>query len=389
MIDFDFVSPTKIFFGLDKEKQVGKILSDYGFKKILLVYGGDSIKKSGLYNVIINSLENASVSYFELSGVRPNPTRELVSKGLDLAKQNKVEAILAVGGGSVIDTAKSISVGFYYDGDSFDFNIYKSIPQNHLPVGVVLTISAAGSEASNSCVISDDKNMVKSGFNNEHNRPLFVIENPKLTFSVNSYQTASGITDIMMHTLERFFSTSGKFELADNLALGLLKTVKEAGAKVMTDPNDYDSRASIMLCSTISHNGLTSIGKNYEMPCHQLEHALSAYDPKITHGAGLAVVFIAWANYVYTKNIAKFSLFAKEVFNVNCENDLQCAKIGINLLQEYFKSLGMPTSIREFGLTKADIPQIVNIATRNDTRVIGRLVPLTAKDVEAIYASCL
>ena len=390
MIDFNLYLPTKIFFGKGKEKEVGKIIKNYGYSKILLVYGGKSIKESGLYEVVLNSLKENSISFFELAGIRANPTRQRVLEGLKIAKDNKIEMILAVGGGSVIDTSKSIAAGYYYDKDPFDFNLHLAEPKKSLPVGAVLTIAAAGSEGSNSCVISDDESKIKSGFNSEVNRPLFAIENPELSYTVNRYQTAAGITDIMMHTLERYFSEStSEFELADNLALGLLKTVHDAGKIAIDNPSDYQARATLMIASTISHNGLTSVAKNYEMPCHALEHALSAYDSKITHGAGLAVVFVAWAKYVLDKQTDKLARLAKALFNLECKDKKECAKIGIDSIQKFFISIGMPASLKEFGISKKDLPGIVDIATSKGTRVIGRLVPLAEQDIYNIYLSCL
>ncbi|MDD4154190.1 MAG: iron-containing alcohol dehydrogenase, partial [Bacilli bacterium] len=272
MLDFNFVSPTKLFFGREKEKDVGAIIKSFGFKKILFHYGTGSIKASGLFDKIVDSLKNSGIEYVELGGVRVNPTHSLVRAGVYLAQKEQIDMILAVGGGSVIDSAKSIAVGYYYDGDPFDFNLHKAQPKKALPVGVVLTIAAAGSELSASCVISNDETNVKSGFNTDLNRPLFAICNPELTYSVSKYQTGCGIVDIISHSFERYFSPSEHKELSDEFALSVIRHVIEVGKRAIDNPKDYDARASLMLASTFSHNGITGLGKKTSMPIHYLAH---------------------------------------------------------------------------------------------------------------------
>ena len=289
MIDFDIHLKTKVFFGADKEKEVGEILSSYDAHRVLIVIGQGSVKKSGLLDVVIDSLKKNNIEFAILEGIRPNPVIEGVREGLALAKEFKPDFLLPIGGGSVIDTAKSIACGYYYDGDPFDFNRHVAKPQKALPIGVILTISAAGSEMSNSCVIQNDETQEKMGFNNDLVRPTFAIEDPKLSFSVNQYQTACGIVDTMMHTLERYFQPSAQNEPADGFAEAVLRSVIKAGQKVVRNPEDYESRAVLMLMSSFSHNGLTNMGKPVAMTVHKLEHALSGMYPSIAHGAGLAV----------------------------------------------------------------------------------------------------
>ena len=355
MIDFDFVSPTKIFFGRGKEAKAGEVLRSYGARNVLIVYGSDRVRMSGLLGTVEASILSNGISYRELNGIRPNPTAEKVREGVALARKEEVDYVLAIGGGSVIDTAKAISVGFYYDGDPFDFNLKKLTPEKALPVGVVLTISSAGSEASNSCVIQDDSLSIKQGFNSDLVRPQFAIENPELTFSVPPYQTFAGISDIMMHSLERYFDPGDDDELADDWALDLVRSCVKMAKRLQADPSDYQARARIMLNSTLSHNGLTGLGKKFFFVVHPLEHALSGYALKVTHGAGVALIFPAWAKYTIKQNEAKLAKMGRVVFDINADNDAEAAIISVESIREFFLSIGMPGSLNELGLTKNDI----------------------------------
>jgi alcohol dehydrogenase YqhD (iron-dependent ADH family) len=352
MIDFNFVSPTKIIFGHGAESKIGALLRDYGFKNVLLVYGSASIKLNGLYGKVVAWLDEADIHHEEISGVRANPSKELVTQGVALALAKKCDAILAIGGGSVIDTAKSIGVGYYYKGDPFDFNLHVAVPKKSLPVGVILTIASAGSELSNSCVISDDTSHIKQGFNSDIVRPLFAIEDPELTYSVPAYQTACGVSDIMMHSLERYFAQSDDLQLADEWALDLIKNTMIAGKQALKDPHDYEARAALMLDSSLSHNGLTGLGKPFQFVVHPLEHALSGYRSDITHGAGVALLYPAWAEYVYKRQPHKFAHLAKALFKIKGTDELQVAIMGIDQMRKFFASIGMPTSFKEVGLTK-------------------------------------
>ena len=390
MIDFDFVAPTKLFFGRGKEKDVGAIIKSYGFKKVLFHYGTGSIKSSGLYQTIVSSLKNNDVDFIEFGGVRVNPTHSMVRAGVYLARKEDIDFILAVGGGSVIDSAKAIAAGFFYDGDPFDFNLHLAKPKQALSVGVVLTIAAAGSELSASCVISNDETGLKRGFNSDLNRPLFAICNPELTYSVSKYQTGCGIVDIISHSFERYFSPSEKKELADEFALGIIRHVVEVGKVAIDNPGDYDARASLMLASSFSHNGITGLGKKVNMPIHAIAHGLSGYAPRIAHGAALSVMIPAWMAFVKDAEIDKFSAFAREVFKIHFVSREESANIGVRELRRFFEEIGMPVTLRELGIDKQDIPRLVAMITENGTRTVGHSVrPLDAKDIEALLLSCL
>ncbi len=390
MIDFDFVAPTRIIFGHSAEKRLSELLSAYNVHSVLLVYGGGSIKRSGLYDAVIEQLNLAKVAFFEISGIRANPTKESVFAGINILREHPCDLILAVGGGSVIDAAKSMGVGYYYDGDPFDFNLKKAAPSKTLPLGVILTISSAGSEMSNSCVISDDASGIKLGFNNDLIRPLFALENPELTFTVSPYQTAVGFSDIIMHSLERYCGESDALQLADEWALDLIKNTMEAGKRALANPEDYEARAALMLNSSLSHNGYTGIGKRCPFVVHPLEHALSGYRPDIPHGAGVALLYPAWASYVCSKAPAKFAYLTKRIFNLEAKTELETAIMGVAAMKDFFHSVGMPTSFAEVGITKNDIPSLVRLASGNGTRVIG-LYPqsLNEQDIENIYMSLL
>ena len=390
MIDFDLSLQTKLFFGADKENQIGDILLSYKVKKVLIIVGQGSVKKSGLLDLVVSKIIEKKIVYRVIEGVRPNPTIDFVRDALKIAKEFKPDFLLPIGGGSVIDTAKAIACGYYYEGDPFDFNIYKAKPKKALPIGVVLTISAAGSEMSTSCVIQDDKTGIKRGFNSNLIRPVFAVEDPKLTYSVSPYQTACGIVDIMMHTLERYFQPSCENEPADNFAEGLLKSVIKAGQKVMRNPEDYESRAVLMLMSSWSHNGLTNIGKPFGMPVHQLEHGLSGMYESIAHGAGLAVLWPAWAKYYVQYDEDKFDKYARNVWNSQLSNKRDNALQGIKLTEEFFRYIGMPSRLMEFKVGAIDIDGLINKLTDNGTRVVAHPVkPLDGEVARIIYNSCL
>ena len=390
MIDFDFVSPTKIYFGSNKEELIGQICNERGYKRVYIVIGQGSVKRNGLLDRVLASLDAQDIKYQILEGVRPNPTIDLCHKGIEEARIFAPNLILAIGGGSVIDTAKNIAVGYFYVGDSFDFNLHKAKPKKALPIGVVLTIAASGSELSNSCVIQDDETQVKKGFNDDLVRPVFAIENPKLTYSVSKVQTAYGIVDIMMHTLERYFNGSSENEPADGFAEALLRSVIKSARVVINNPTDYDARAVLMLMSSLSHNGLTSIGKGSLLYVHQLEHAVSGVYPDVAHAAGLAVLFPAWAKYYVNIDTDKFDSLARNVFGLNNKNKLENAKAGIKEIEKLFDSLDMPKSFKDLGINEPDISKLVNLITNNGERVIKH--PKKDMDGEvltAIFNSCL
>lgn len=383
MNNFIYNTPTKVFFGKNQEDKLGEILKSYNIKKVLLHYGKESIKKSGLYDKVINQLKAFKIDFVELGGVTPNPKLSLALKGVEIAKKEKVDLILAVGGGSVIDSAKLISVGAKVDFNPWLFSIKEKTPNDHIPVGTILTISAAGSDMSNSCVITNDTTKEKRGFVSEENRCLFAILNPELTYTVSKYQTACGIVDIMMHTLERYFSSGDDTPLTDNIALGLLKAVYDAGKILITDPYNYDARATIMWANSLSHNGLTGVGRNYIMSVHQLEHELSGMYDEISHGAGLAVLWPAWAKIAYKAEIGRFSRYTYEVIGITKTND-SIADIlkAIEETQNYFISLGMPKSLRELNVKESSLEELAYNTMFKGKRVLEDIIKV---DYEMAY----
>lgn len=390
MEDFEFISPTKIYFGKQKYLRIAEILKVYNKNNILIVIGQHHLKSSGLLDQILNLLNKSNISYLILDNIRPNPIKKDVIKGLDLIKNKNIDLILAIGGGSVIDTAKSISVNYYYDKDVFDFNLKKAIPTKSLPIGVILTIPASGSELSNSCVIQDDELKIKKGFNSDLVRPLFVIEDPTLTLSLPKYQTMCGIVDILMHTFERFLSKSSDEMLADYLAIGLLKNVIDNSLKLLKNPNDYDARANIMLASSFSHNNLTNLGKNHNMPVHYLEHILSGIYPSVAHGAGLAVIFLQFLKEFFEQDYKKLAILNKYLFNTFIENERECGKLFIENLQNYFKILGMPLSFADLGITNCDINELAKQFVKNGTREIDHNGKMLNEEISKnIFIRCL
>ena len=390
MIDFDFVSPTKIYFGNNKEQLIGRICSEGQFKRVFIVIGQGSAKRTGLLNRVLASLDESKIKYQILEGVRANPTIELCRKGIEEARIFVPNLILAIGGGSVIDTAKNIAVGYFYSGDSFDFNMHKTKPKKVLPLGVILTIAASGSELSNSCVIQDDDKKIKRGFNDDLIRPLFVIENPKLTYSVSKIQTAYGIVDSMMHTLERYFNASSENEPADGFAEVVLRSIIKAAKKVVDNPTDYEARSILMLMSSLSHNDITSIGKGKFLFVHQLEHAVSGMYPEVAHAAGLAVLFPAWAKYYVGLDTEKFNKLAINVFGLHNKNKLDNAKAGIAEIEKMFAALGMPKTFKDLGINNPDIEGLVNLMTNNGEKSIPHHIKdMDASVLKTIFNSCL
>ena len=390
MNDFDFISPTKIYFGSNKEQLIGRICLEGGYKRVLIVIGQGSIKRNGLLSRVLESLDESNIKYKILEGVRPNPTIDICHKGIEEAHLFVPNLILAIGGGSVIDTAKNIAVGYFYPGNSFDFNLHKVKPKNALPVGVILTIAASGSELSNSCVIQDDEQHIKRGFNDDLIRPVFAIENPKLTYSVSKVQTAYGIVDIMMHTLERYFNGSSDNEPADGFAEAVLKSVIKAAKVVIKNPTDYDARSVLMLMSSFSHNDLTSIGKGKMLFVHQLEHAVSGVYPNVAHAAGLAVLFPAWAKYYVNYDVDKFNSLATNVFNLHKSNKIDNAKAGIQEIEKLFASLEMPKTFADLGIKNPDIKLLTNLVTDNGTKVIKHpFKDMDEEVVTTIFKNCL
>ena len=390
MEDFEFVSPTHFVFGRDAELKVGPKLAERGATKVLLHYGGHSAKASGLIDRVKRSLEKAGIGCVELGGVRPNPEVTLVREGIRICREEGCDWLLAVGGGSVIDSSKAIATGAHYDGDVWDFFETKQQTKDVLPIAVVLTIPAAGSEGSKNAVISNDALQRKTGYGNNAQRPTIAFMNPELTYSLPPYQTAAGITDMYCHLLERFFDDVGPVPVTDNLNISLMKTVRAEGPRVLADPENYDARANIMWAGMLCHQGLAGMGRHEDWATHGLEHELSALHPQITHGAGLAVMFPAWMDYVYDANPERFAFYGREVFGLQATGATYAdARAAIAETRRFFASLGMPTSLGELGVVEDDIEKMIPTLKANKGEPFGSFKKLSMDDARAIYRSAL
>ncbi|MBQ7974395.1 MAG: iron-containing alcohol dehydrogenase [Clostridia bacterium] len=389
MNDFIYYAPTKVIFGKNKHKDVGRIIKEYGYDNIMLQYGMGSIKKSGLYDEVMASLSENGINVVEMGGVEPNPKLTFVREAVKVAKDNNVQMILAVGGGSVLDSSKYTAAGACSDCDPWDFPTRKAEVKNALPVGCILTIAAAGSEMSSSAVISNTELNMKRGFNSEFNRCKFAICNPELTYTVSKYQTACGVVDIMAHTMERYFMPCEPTDLTDRVAESVLKATIAAGTTLMQNPCDYNARANMMWASSISHNDLTGCGRENSLPVHQLEHALSGEYDQIAHGAGLAVLFPAWARYIYKHNIPRFAQFARRVWDCCDADDEAAALAGIEKMAEYFKSIGMPEKLKDFGLDKSCVDRLSELCTFGRQRTVKSYIDMDYEAIKEIFEICL
>ena len=381
--------PNRDDFGRRLRENQPQLIQQAGGSKVLVHYGGGSARRSGLLDKVFKMLGEAGISYVELGGVVPNPLLSKVKEGIALCRQEKVDFILAVGGGSVIDSSKAIGYGVCYEGDVWDFWDGKAVPQACLPIGVMLTIPAAGSEMSSSCVITNDEGMLKRGVNSDLSRCRFAIMNPERTYTLPPYQTAAGATDIMMHTMERYFSKYEDATLTDAIAEASLRTVKDAVFEVLRNPEDYRNRAAIMWASSLSHNDLTECGTEKDFACHKLEHELSGLFG-VTHGAGLAAIWGSWARYVMDKHVSRFVKFAVNVMGVT--NDFTDPKAtalkGIEATECFFHAIGMPTSIPELigrEATEDEIKVLVEKCSRGGKMNIGAMEVLTPDDMTAVY----
>lgn len=389
MKDFNFYAPTRVVFGRSGEEQVAQLIKQNGGTKVLLHYGGLSAARSGLLGKMQRQLSEASIQWVELGGVIPNPLLSKVQEGIDICKREEVDFILAIGGGSVIDSAKAIGYGAQYDGEVWDFWDGKAVPQSCLPIGVVLTIPAAGSEMSSSCVITKDDGLLKRGVNSDLCRCRFAVMNPERTFTLPPYQTAAGATDIIMHTLERYFSKHVDMNLTDAIAEALMRTVMDSAAVVMREPDNYRHRAQIMWAGSLSHNDLTECGMEKDFATHKLEHELSAVYG-VTHGAGLAALWASWARYVLPGHEARFAQYAVNVMHVTPDfGDLrETALEGIRRTEEFFRSIGMPVSISELlgrTVSDAEIDMLAERCSRGGTIKVGAFQLLDMADMKAIY----
>ncbi|WML43839.1 iron-containing alcohol dehydrogenase [Neobacillus sp. PS3-40] len=382
MQDFVFHNSTKLLFGKDKEQLVGQESVVYG-KKLLLHYGGGSIKSSGLYDRVVQSLLEEGIELFELGGVKPNPRVSLVREGIELCKDKNIDLILAVGGGSVIDSAKAIAAGAKYDGDVWDFYDGNAEVMDSLPIGVVLTIPAAGSESSEGSVITNEDGWFKRATGHTSLRPRFAILNPVLTYTLPTYQTACGITDMIAHILERYFTNEKNVELTDRLCEAALKTIINNAHTALENPTNYDARAEIMWSGTIAHNDLLGTGRIGDWGSHDIEHELSGiYD--IAHGAGLAIVFPAWMRYVYKHDVNRFVQFANRVWDVEIDlNNLEkTALAGIKKTEQFFNSIGMPVTLKEANIGQEHFEQMAKKGTERGP--LGNFVKLYKDDVVQI-----
>ena len=389
MKDFNFYAPTRVVFGREAEEKLPQLIQQYGGGRVLVHYGGGSAKRSGLLDKVFGMLTEAGIQYVELGGVVPNPLLSKVREGIDLCRKEHVNFILAVGGGSVIDSSKAIGYGVGYPGDVWDFWDGKAVPQTCLPIGVMLTIPAAGSEMSSSCVITNDEGMLKRGVNSDLCRCKFAIMNPERTYTLPPYQTAAGATDIMMHTMERYFSKYEDALLTDAIAEALLRTVKDAVPEVLKNPEDYRHRAAIMWASSLSHNDLTECGTEKDFACHKLEHELSGLFG-VTHGAGLAAIWGSWARYVMDKHLNRFVQFAVNVMGVtNDFTDPRATALkGIEAIECFFRAIGMPVSIPELigrEATDEEIDEMVRKCSRDGKMKIGAMEVLIPVDMLKIY----
>jgi alcohol dehydrogenase YqhD (iron-dependent ADH family) len=384
MDNFNFHSPTNFIFGKGTENQAGKYVKRYGGTKVLIHFGGGSVVKSGLLDRVKASLNSENISFIELGGVQPNPRSGLVYKGIEICKKENIDFILAVGGGSAIDSAKAIALGAVYDGDFWDFYEGKRI-EKALPVATILTIAAAGSEGSSGTVVTHENGMLKRAAGGDQLRPVFSILNPELTSTLPPYQTACGSTDMMAHVMERYFTNTKNVEITDRLSEGVLLTIINETPKALANPNDYETRANLMWAGMVAHNDTCGVGRESDWSSHNLEHELSAlYD--VAHGAGLAVMFPAWMKYVMHNNVMLFAQFAVRVWG--CEMDFhnpeKTALQGIERYEQFMTSIGMPIRFSQLGAKAEDIPFLVNTLGLGK-KTMGSFVKLNEEDVRKIY----
>ena len=384
MNDFNFYSPTEFVFGKGRENDCGEYVLKYGGSKVLIHYGGQSAIRSGLLDRVKASLEKCGITYAELGGVKPNPRDTLVYKGIELVRSEKIDFILAVGGGSVIDSAKAIAVGAVYEGDFWDFYCGKH-PEKALPVATVLTIAAAGSEGSGDSVVTKEEGMLKRATGSDVLRPRFSIMDPELTQTLPAYQTACGATDIMAHVFERYFTNTTEVEITDRLCEAVLLTMIKETPRVIADPDNYEARANIMWAGTVAHTNIVGVGRQQDWNSHGIEHELSAlYD--CAHGAGLAVIMPAWMEFVYKHNVLRFCQMATRVFGcqMNFEAPEKTALAGIKAFRSFLHDIGMPINFAELGAKEEDIPVLVDKFGLGDGKT-GGFVSLSSEDVAQIY----
>ena len=384
MDNFTFYAPTYFDFGKGAEAHVGQLIRRFGGTKVLLHYGGGSIKRSGLYDRVTKCLKDEKIDFVELGGVKPNPRSGLVYEGIELCKKEGVDFILAVGGGSTIDSSKAIAAGTCYDGDFWDFYEKKATIEKALPIGTILTIAAAGSEGSMNTVINNEETGFKKGAASEHLRPKFSIMNPELTCTLPPYQSAAGATDIMIHICERYFSNTEEVEITDRLCEAVLKTIIFEAPRIIEDPNNYEARANIMWAGMLAHNNVCGVGRVQDWASHHIEHELSAmYD--VTHGAGLAVITPAWMRYVLKINPHKLVQFATRVWDIEPQETEEATALkGIEAFEAFLKKSGMPLTFEEIGAKAEDIDRMTE-KLLGKRKTEGNYVKLASDDVKKIY----
>ena len=373
MYSFEYYAPTDVYFGKGTADSTGEYVTKYGGRKVLIHYGGGSVVRSGLLDRVKASLDKAGISYTELGGVVPNPHLSKVYEGIDLCRKENVDFILAVGGGSVIDSAKAIGYGVSNDGDVWDFFEHTRTADACMPVGCVLTIAAAGSEMSNGCVITKEDEDKKRAYDSDLSRPKFAVMDPELTMSLPAYQTACGCTDMLMHTEERYFTNGGNMEITDSIAEGLMRTVIRNARILAKDPENYDARAEVMWAGSLAHNGLTGCGNDGgDFASHMLEHEMGGmFD--VAHGAGLAAIWPSWARYVYKDCLPRFRQFAVNVMGIEDQgSDEETALAGIRAMEDFYHAIGMPVNMRELGIQPTD-EQIREMARRCAAAVGGKI----------------
>lgn len=388
MRNFNYQNGTKIIFGKNTEEQVGKEIKKFT-NKVLLHYGGGSIKASGLYSKVISSLKNEGIEVVELSGVKPNPRVSLVREGIDLCRKHNIDFILAVGGGSVIDSAKAIATGVNYDGDVWDLFIDTPINHTCLKLATILTLPAAGSETSSGCVITNEDGWYKRSTGHPTLRPIFSVLNPELTFTLPKYQTSCGIADMIAHILERYFTNEKNVDLTDRLCEATLKAIMENALRLNTNPNDYNARAEIMLSGMVAHNDSLSMGRLGDWASHDIEHELSGiYD--IAHGAGLSIIFPAWMKYIYNHDLNRFVQFANKVFNIdiNFNNLEETALKGIEALENFFTKIDLPTRLHHVNISDDRIEEMSKKLIAHCDHV-GNFVEIREKEALAILKLAL
>ena len=392
MFGFRYFTPTKVVFGKDTEYQVADLIREFGGTKVLVHYGSGSVVRSGLLARVTKVLDDAGIAYITLGGAVPNPHLTLVYEGIELCRKEGVDFLLAVGGGSAIDSAKAIGYGLANDGDVWDFYEYRRKATGCMPLGVILTIAATGSEMSDSSVITKEEGWVKRGYSSDFSRPKFAILNPELTMTLPDYQTACGCTDIMMHTMERYFTNGGNMEITDALAEGLLRTVMEQAKILVKDPKNYDARAEVMWAGSLAHNGLTGCGSDGgDWMTHKLEHELGGlYD--VAHGAGLAALWGSWARYVYKNCLPRFKKFALNVMGVANEGtDEEIALRGIEAMEAFYREINMPTNLNELGViaTEEDLVLMAHKCAVGVGGEMGSARKLNEQDMLEIYRMSL